>query len=680
MQVGDLIELKRPSSKLMSPHMENQPMKYLYGLNLNKERSRNPPGYFPRSFCQILPCVTRPSDDQVQRLFTSNNCSTLTNGEHLDVIIPPCVTPPIVPTKLQPLQFQDSDRGSPESLQKFAEQFFREPLKGESFQSMCSAQKEPLTKPLLRSLNEHKYGSTRFLSQMALNAFKAFLVNHMLTDEIYCQIIKQLTNNADENEVERSWQLLWLATGLSAPQNQELLFELHSWLQSWALKHALAESARQKLQLVCRRGPRRLPPTALEITAVHEVNPILAHRFFLPDGKTSVHLQFETAASVSRVREQLIEWLGTKVLPQRLPEGYKTHPQSIEERIHPALFGIYIELHTDTHIRHVMVPEDTNFLDFIRSVWDLSKHSPKYQLSLQKSIWISVDPGQDPVIDQLFHYPQEINRYLKGLLRCSVKDLLLIAGLLMLTKRLGQLSESEHFQLQDIVAFLKLKGQEMENIFHSVVEGSREEDLGQFIPKTAKNEMRDDAKLKESLLITYEEVIGTLWVPANQMTVTKEQLKLEIMSEILKILSTKITFGSRFFKARRGEECVGMLPFENLYIAVNDEAMFLVTVDALNVFEIVPHKRIEWVKLISSSTNWEDKGPSLDPGSGARKVSMLVHPVGSLVLDVKDNVSKSVVAPRRGYQFSFLLETNCHALELIKLLNSHRLAKERRLF
>lgn len=89
--------------------------------------------------------------------------------------------------------------------------------------------------------------------------------NEMLRDEVYCQIMKQLTDNRIQISEERGWELMWLATGVMLP-SPALLKELLEFLKT--RKSDLAVESLNRLQKTMRCGERMHPPYIIEVEAV----------------------------------------------------------------------------------------------------------------------------------------------------------------------------------------------------------------------------------------------------------------------------------------------------------------------------------------------------------------------------------------------------------------------------
>ena len=71
-------------------------------------------------------------------------------------------------------------------------------------------------------------------------------VQEALRDEVYCQIIKQLTDNKLRGSEERGWELLWLVTGLFACSTT-LQREVNLFLRSKVGRVPLAADCQQRL-------------------------------------------------------------------------------------------------------------------------------------------------------------------------------------------------------------------------------------------------------------------------------------------------------------------------------------------------------------------------------------------------------------------------------------------------
>lgn len=89
--------------------------------------------------------------------------------------------------------------------------------------------------------------------------------NELLRDEVYCQIMKQLTDNRIQISEERGWELMWLATGVMLP-SPSLLKELLEFLKT--RKNDLAVESLNRLQKTMRIGERMHPPYIIEVEAI----------------------------------------------------------------------------------------------------------------------------------------------------------------------------------------------------------------------------------------------------------------------------------------------------------------------------------------------------------------------------------------------------------------------------
>lgn len=124
--------------------------------------------------------------------------------------------------------------------------------------------REPLKQPLLRkllgkdelcqkavmiSLTILKYmgdlSSKRARNELTDEIFEPALKNELLKDEVYCQIIRQLTDNRNQFSEERGWDLMWLATGCFTP-SMNLLKEVNIFLRS--SKHQISADCFNRLQ------------------------------------------------------------------------------------------------------------------------------------------------------------------------------------------------------------------------------------------------------------------------------------------------------------------------------------------------------------------------------------------------------------------------------------------------
>ncbi len=101
-------------------------------------------------------------------------------------------------------------------------------------------------------------GIFRISNELTDQIFERALKEELLRDEVYCQIMKQLTDNRSRIGEERGWELMWLVTGLFAP-SENLFKETIQFLRS-RQRHQIAMDCINRMQKTKKSGSRKYPP------------------------------------------------------------------------------------------------------------------------------------------------------------------------------------------------------------------------------------------------------------------------------------------------------------------------------------------------------------------------------------------------------------------------------------
>jgi myosin-7 len=487
-------------------------------------------GDFPANCVYVLPAIIRPAKEvltlfQDQSSEGSEAVLTSVDGQRADG--------------------EQSTENEKYNLEEFASEFFRAPpkksmaktlgrrSKGKTFSAwvysrdrlknallkkiMANAELDPkataIYESVLKYMGDLPNKKPRVSTELTDLIMEHPLAHEALRDEVYCQLMKQLTENRSRMSEERGWELFWLCTGTFACSNLQLK-EVNAFLRSKSSKQPLAADCQNRLAKTIRGGQRKYPPHLVEVEAIQNKKISIYHKVYFPDDTDQA---FEVSSS-TRAKDFC------KAIGQRL--GLK----SVEG------MSLFVKIADKV----ISVPEGDFFFDFVRHLTEWLKKTKQgpnaapgnltYQVFFMRKLWASAVVGADAQADAIFHYHQELPKLLRGYHKCSQEEAIKLAGL-QYRIRFGE--DKKEF-------------------------GSIPSMLREFVPHDLIKAQSADA-WKKSIVGAFNKDAGKSKQDAKQ--------------SFLKIIARWPTFGSAFFEVKQSTE--PKYP-ENLLIAINKAGVNLI--------------------------------------------------------------------------------------------------------
>ncbi|XP_053165962.1 unconventional myosin-VIIa isoform X3 [Hemicordylus capensis] len=498
-------------------------------------------GDFPTDSVYVLPTVTMPPLEVVALV-------TMTPDQKQDVI-----------RTAQLVMSDTEERMKPYTLEEFSYDYFRPPpkhtlsrvmiTKNRGKDKMWSYTREPIKQPLLKKIlgseelsqeacmafiavlkymGDYPSKRTRSVNELTDQIFEGALKAEPLKDEVYSQVLKQLTDNHIKYSEEKGWELLWLCTGLFPPSNI-LLPHVQRFIQS-RKHHPLATDCMQRLQKALRNGSRKYPPHLVEVEAIQHKTTQIFHKVYFPDDTDEA---FEVESSTKA--KDFCQNISTRLL-LKSSEG----------------FSLFVKISDKV----ISVPEGDFFFDFVRHLTDwIKKARPSkdgivpsltYQVFFMKKLWTNTVPGKDSMADSIFHYYQELPKYLRGYHKCTREEVLQLGALIY-----------------------RVKFEDDKSYFPSIPKLLKE-----LVPESLIRQLSPD-DWKRSIVAYFNKHAGK----------TREEAKLAF----LKIVFKWPTFGSAFFEVKQTTD--PNYP-ELLLIAINKHGVSLIDRKSKDILITHPFTKI----------------------------------------------------------------------------------------
>uniref|UniRef100_A0A8C4VEC5 Uncharacterized protein n=1 Tax=Gopherus evgoodei TaxID=1825980 RepID=A0A8C4VEC5_9SAUR len=279
-----------------------------------------------------------------------------------------------------------------------------------------------------------------------------------------------------------------------------------------------------------RNGSRKYPPHLVEVEAIQHKTTQIFHKVYFPDDTDEA---FEVESSTKA--KDFCQNISSRLL-LKSSEG----------------FSLFVKISDKV----ISVPEGDFFFDFVRHLTDWIKKarpakdgivpSLTYQVFFMKKLWTNTIPGKDSMADSIFHYYQELPKYLRGYHKCTREEVLQLAALIY-----------------------RVKFEDDKSYFPSIPKLLKE-----LVPQDLLRQLSPD-DWKRSIVAYFNKHAGK----------TREEAKLAF----LKIVFKWPTFGSAFFEVKQTTE--PNYP-EILLIAINKHGVSLIDPKTKDILTTHPFTKI----------------------------------------------------------------------------------------
>uniref|UniRef100_A0A8C4M3A3 Myosin VIIA n=1 Tax=Equus asinus asinus TaxID=83772 RepID=A0A8C4M3A3_EQUAS len=488
-------------------------------------------GDFPTDCVYVMPTVTMPPREIVALV-------TLTPDQRQDVI-----------RLLQQRTAEPEPRAKPYTLEEFSYDYFRPPPKHTLSRVMVSKARgkdrlwshtrEPLKQallkkilgseelsqeacmpfldgspPVLKYMGDYPSKRMRSVNELTDQIFEGALKAEPLKDEVYVQVLKQLTDNHIRG-----------GRGLEPGSVSQVPSVLHS---PWPHEPLAPDFATP--HLFFRNGSRKYPPHLVEVEAIQHKTTQIFHKVYFPEDTDEA---FEVESSTKA--KDFCQSIAARLL-LKSSDG----------------FSLFVKIADKV----ISVPENDFFFDFVRHLTDWIKKarpvkdgivpSLTYQVFFMKKLWTTTVPGKDPMADSIFHYYQELPKYLRGYHKCTREEVLQLGALIY-----------------------RVKFEEDKSYFPSIPKLLRE-----LVPQDLIRQISPD-DWKRSIVAYFNKHAGK----------SKEEAKLAF----LKLIFKWPTFGSAFFEVKQTTE--PNFP-EILLIAINKYGVSLIDPRTKDILTTHPFTKI----------------------------------------------------------------------------------------